>query len=242
MNDQDRSPIPERPSAGRSGLAGVLQEEQFSVRDAIGGPRGAIESILPTFLFVVIFVITREVMPAAIAAVAVVVIALVARLVARQSPSSVLGGLLGVAVGAIWAVRSGDGQDFYAPGIAINAVTLTILVISVLAGRPLLGLLISLLDPRVAGWREDPDARRVYTRATIVFCLLYAAKLAVQVPLLLAGSVAALGVAKLVMGLPLFALVAWIVWMMHRSLLARISAREDASPAQEAGEPSPGVS
>lgn len=51
--------------------------------------------------------------------------------------------------------------------------------------------------------------------------LLYAAKLAVQVPLLLTGQVAALGAAKIAMGLPAFAVIVYLVWLMHRGLLAR---------------------
>ncbi|EWS82871.1 DUF3159 domain-containing protein [Brachybacterium phenoliresistens] len=226
--------------APRRGLAAVLQEEQFSVRDAMGGPRGILESVLPTLLFLVLYVITRDVKVSAIAAVAVVVIALLARLVARQSLSSVLGGLFGVVIGAVWAIRTGEGSDLFAPGLVINAVTLVILLISLLARRPLLGLVISLLDGRVADWAEDPDARRVYTRATAVFIGLYAAKLLVQLPLYLAGAVAALGVAKLVMGLPLFALAAWIVWLMHRALLVRREAR--ALRSQEPGAAPPGPS
>lgn len=229
---------PGSDGAPRRGLAAVLQEEQFSVRDAMGGPRGILESVLPTLLFIVLFVITRDVRLSAIAAVAVVVVALVARLVARQSLSSVLGGLIGVVIGAIWAIRTGEGSDLFAPGLVINAVTLVILLISLLARRPLLGLMISLLDGRVADWAEDPDARRVYTRATGVFIGLYAAKLLVQLPLYLAGAVTALGVAKLVMGLPLFALAAWIVWLMHRALLVRREAR--ALRSQEPGAAPPG--
>lgn len=217
------------------GLGGVLRQEEFSVRDAVGGPRGIAESVAPTLLFVVLFVVTRSVAVAAVVAVAVVVVALVARLVQRQSPQTVLGGLIGVALGAVLALRSGDGTDFYAPGIAINVVTLVLLVVSVLARRPLIGLVVGALDPRVEDWAQDPDARRVYTRATWLFAGLYAAKLAVQVPLLLAGQVAAMGVAKLAMGLPLFAVVAYLVWLMHRSLLARRAARSQDGPAHRAG-------
>ena len=213
----------------RGGLGGVLSEDQFSVRQAVGGPRGVAESVVPTLLFVVLFVITRSVAVSAIAAVAVVVLALVLRLVQRQNPQTVLGGLIGVALGAVLALRSGEGTDFSAPGIAINAFTLGLLVVSVLARRPLVGLLVGMLDARVADWAEDPDARRVYSRATWLFAGLYAAKLAVQVPLLLTGQVAALGVAKLAMGLPLFAAVAYLVWLMHRALIARRAQREAAA-------------
>src|SRR5699024_6461259 len=135
-------------------------------------------------------------------------------------------------LGAVLAIRSGEGSDFYAPGIVINAISLLVLLVSLLARRPLVGLFIGLLDPRVQDWATDPDARRVYGRATWVFIALYASKLAVQVPLLLTGRVAALGVAKLAMGLPAFAVIAYLVWLMHRALLAR---RGPAPPARPDG-------
>lgn len=215
----------EEEGTRRAGLGAVLQEEEFSVSDAIGGPRGIAESVLPTLLFVVLFAVTQSVMVAGIAAVAVVVVLLIARIVQRQSPATVLGGLLGVALGAILAIRSGEGSDFYWPGIVTNAVTLTILLISLALRRPLVGIMVGLLDPRVKDWTEDPDARRVYGRATLLFVGLYAAKIAVQLPLLLTGQVAALGIAKIAMGLPAFAVIVYLVWLMHRGVLARREAR-----------------
>lgn len=217
----EADPQPAADGAPRSGLGAVLQEEEFSVSEAIGGPRGIAESVLPTLLFVVLYVLTQSVMVAAVAAVAVVAVFLVLRIVRRESPSTVIGGLVGVGLGAVLAIRSGEGSDFYWPGIVTNAVSLVILLISLAARRPLVGLLVAVLDPRVKDWAQDPDARRVYTRATLLFVGLYAAKVAVQLPLLLAGQVAALGVAKLAMGLPAFAIIAYLVWLMHRGVLAR---------------------
>ena len=165
---EEHAPGPEehgRHAAGqprRSGLGAVLAEDEFSVSDAIGGPRGILESVLPTLLFVVLFVATRSVKLAALSAVAVVLVLLVARLVQRQSPGTVLGGLIGVALGAVLAIRSGDGTDFYWPGIVINAVSLAVLLLTLALRRPLVGIVVALLDPRVQDWQEDPDARRVY--------------------------------------------------------------------------------
>lgn len=218
------------PARG-TGLRGVLQQDEFSVADAIGGPRGIAESVVPTLLFVVLYVATRSVPVAAVAAVAVVALALILRIVQRQSPATVLGGLIGVALGAVLAIRSGEGSDFYAPGIVINAVSLLVLVVSLAARRPLVGLFVGILDPRVQDWAEDPDARRVYGRATWLFVVLYASKLAVQVPLLLTDRVAALGVAKLAMGLPAFAVIAYLVWLMHRALLMRREQADVDRPA-----------
>src|SRR5699024_5416086 len=106
-----------------------------------------------------------------------------------------------------------EGSDFYWPGIVTNAVALLVLVASIALRRPLVGLMVALLDPRVKDWAQDPQARRVYTRATLLFVLLYAAKLAVQVPLLLTGQVA--------MGLRAYAGIVYHGWLMHRGLLAR---------------------
>lgn len=238
MSGPAQSPAPQDPGSGgpgarrpaARGLGGMLQQEEFSVAQAIGGPRGAVESVAPTLVFVVLYVATRSIPIAAITAVAVVVLALLVRLVQRQNPSSVLGGLLGVALGAGLALISGRGSDFYAPGLVINAVSLIVLLITLLVRRPLVGIVIALLDPRVQDWQEDPAARRVYSRATWLFAGLYAAKLAVQLPLLLTGQVAALGAAKLAMGLPAFAAIAYLVWLMHRAVLAR---READRPAAE---------
>lgn len=225
---------PAVPETAR-GMGAVLGSGEFSAAQAIGGVRGVIESVAPTLLFVVLFVITRDILPAAIAAVAAVLIALVVRLVQRQSPSSVLGGLVGVVIGAVWALRTGEGTDFYVPGLWTNAISAAVLLLSLLLRHPLIGVVIGALDPRVARWREIPVARSAYTRATWLFVGLYVAKLAVQLPLYLAGAVAALGVAKLVMGLPLFLLVAWIVWLLHRTVLARIDAAPSPGAAPAGG-------
>lgn len=223
MSAEDTPPIP--PAEPGRGLGGQLSRGEFSAADAVGGWRGILESVLPTLAFVVLFVATRDLRLAAVTAVAICAVAVIVRLVQRQSVSSALGGLLGVAIGAVWAMRSGRGTDFYLPGIIINAVTFAILALSVLARRPLVGIVAALFDPRVADWAGDPDARRTYSRATWLLAALYGVKAVVQAVLWQLGAVAVLGVVKLAMGLPLFALAVWVIWLMHRALLARRAAR-----------------
>ncbi|MPS75815.1 MAG: DUF3159 domain-containing protein, partial [Microbacterium sp.] len=55
--------------------------------------------------------------------------------------------------------------------------------------------------------------------------------LAVQFPLYLAGDVTALGTLKLVMGLPLFAPLIAVTWLVVRALYPRAPSREDAAAA-----------
>ncbi|CAM3983219.1 DUF3159 domain-containing protein [Helcobacillus massiliensis] len=221
--DNDR-PVSERGS--EKGMRAAFTQDDFSVSDAIGGPRGILESVLPTLIFVVLYVITRDVTVPAVAAVTAVIVLLLARLVQRQSVSTVLGGVVAVAASAVLAVRSGDGSDFFLIGIITNAVSCTVLVASVLAGWPLVGVLAGMMDQRIADWREHPSARSVYRRATLVLAGLFAAKVAVQAPLYLTDQVEALGAAKLVMGLPAFALVVFFIYLMHRALLQRLGRAE----------------
>ena len=57
---------------------------------------------------------------------------------------------------------------------------------------------------------------RRYTAATWLWIGLFAVRLAVQVPLYLDGDVGWLGTARLVMGIPLWALVLWLTWILVR--------------------------
>ena len=45
---------------------------------------------------------------------------------------------------------------------------------------------------------------------------MFAARLLVQVPLYLAENLTGLGVARLVMGVPLYALTLWLAWLVSR--------------------------
>lgn len=67
-------------------------------------------------------------------------------------------------------------------------------------------------------WRTEPGGMRRAQIATGVLALVFALRLLVQVPLYLADQVAALGTAKLVMGLPLFALGLWVMWLVVRNV------------------------
>lgn len=219
-------------TAPRSGAGALLTQEEFSVAQAIGGPRGVAESVLPTLLFVILYVTTRDLWIACGAAVAAVVIAILVRLMQRQSISSAIGGLLGVILGGVLALRTGQGSDFYTPGLVINGVAFLVLLITVIARHPLVGHLVAMLDPQMADWRDLAPARRVYTVATGMFMGLYLLKLLVQVPLLLTNQVAALGVAKIAMGLPAFAIVVYLTWLMHRSLLRRLGRDRASAPVE----------
>ena len=94
----------------------------------------------------------------------------------------------------------------------------------------------------LAGWVDKGDALidplvaavRRYVMATWLWAGLFAARLAVQVPLLLDDAVGWLGTAKLLMGVPLFAVVIWLTWLMVRE---PEELREPASAGSPPGTP-----
>ena len=52
-----------------------------------------------------------------------------------------------------------------------------------------------------------------------MWATLFGARLLVQVPLYLTDQVTALGIAKLAMGTPLYALLVWFTWLLARDAL-----------------------
>lgn len=189
-----------------------------SLAGAVGGPLGMLESALPAVVFVAVYSLSgSNTNLSAIVAVGLALVLTVARLVRRESPRHALSGLVGVAFAAFVATRSGRAEDFFLPGLLANAAYASVFVISIAARRPLVGVIVGALDGEGQGWRDEPDRMRAFTRASWLWAGIFLTRLAVQLPLYLAGSVVALGVAKTALGIPLFALGLWLTWrLVHR--------------------------
>lgn len=70
-----------------------------------------------------------------------------------------------------------------------------------------------------SAWRTESALRNVrlrYHAGTWVLTLMFALRLVVEVPLYLAGeqAVSYLGVARLILGLPLYAVTLWFIWLL----------------------------
>jgi hypothetical protein len=199
-----------------SGRPGDATTEQL-MANAIGGWRGLIDSSLPGAVFLIVYVVDGNVLTTAVwAAVAAGALIAVLRLVRRQSLQQVVSGFIGIAFCAWLASRTGKAEDFYLPGLLINIAYSVGLALSCLVGHPLLGYAVGAATGDVTGWRTVPEQRRAYTLATWFFVAVFTARVAVQVPLYLAGAVGALGVAKLALGWPLLALAGWFSYRVIR--------------------------
>lgn len=202
----------------RAPQAATLLGDDFSWADAVGGWRGMAESVAPGTVFVAVFLVWGGFRLPVIAAVATVVMLVVVRLAQRTPVTQALGGLFGVALGAVWAWRSGSASGYFAPGLWVTAAYTAALIVSMLVKWPAVGVAVGLLQGWGPRWRTHPPAVRRFQAATAFFAATQLLKLAIQVPLYLAGATAALGTARLALGAPLFALALFVMWRMVRNV------------------------
>lgn len=201
-----------------------LDSEEFDLRQAVGGVRGLIESVAPGVVFVVLFVATRNLKWSIIAAVALALVAITMRLIGRTPLTQAISGLGGILIGAAWAWRTGEAQDFYVWGLFVNAAFALVTIGSILLRRPLVGFFVKAFSP---GSTEVPGAERIFRIATWLWAGAFLARLAVQIPLYLASEVGWLGTARVLMGVPLWALVLWFTWLLVRPV---IRAHQEGAP------------
>jgi hypothetical protein len=197
-----------------------------TIAEATGGPLGMAETALPAVAFVVAYTASgSNTNTAAAVAVGLALALTIARLVRRESPRHALSGLFGVGFAAFIAARSGKAENFFLPGLLLNAACASALLISIAVRWPLVGVIVTQLDGEDNGWRADARRTRAFRQATWLWAGLFSARLLVQLPLYLAGAVVALGVARTAMGLPVFALGLWLTWLLVRGVRAVAAAQ-----------------
>ncbi len=220
----------------KKGWVGHLGEEQFSLKEAVGGTRGVLESLLPGLLFVILFVTTGKLGLTLAVSVGASVLFVVLRLFSKQPVIQSLSGLLGVGVGLIWAAFSGRAENFFAWGLIVNGAFLLIFLASVLSRRPVVLLVVQRLWPaefQAATSQERKVFRKRAVLATWVWVIVFGLRLAAQAPLYFSSQVAYLGTVKLVLGLPLFALGSWLTWILLRRVLPTAADVNGSSPLVE---------
>lgn len=235
----------------RTGGLAQAGAEEFSVAQAVGGVRGAAETLVPGLLFVSTYTITRDLTVSLAVSVGAALLAIVLRLLTRSAPSQALSGAVGVGICAVFALLSGEARNFYLPGFLLNVGYGLVCLLSAVpfprvrvpgtqrhlgpGPYPVIGLLLGPLTGEGLAWRKVPARLRVYQRVTLLWAGFFLLRLAVQVPLYLADLVGALGAARLAMGVPAFALMVWISWLLLRSVPSAVPDERGAQPAEEPG-------
>ncbi len=210
----------------RSGLGRVAPDRAPSAATllaAMGGARGIVESILPGLLFLITYTITIAVLDrtmalwVSVAAPVVITLVFIAiRLLRRQPVTTAIAGALGIIISAVIALLTNKPENNFVPGFFINAGILVVMLLSLAVRRPLIGVVASLLlsDPE---WRSDRAQLRVAYIATWFWVGLALIRLGAELPLYFAQATSALAAARLVTGVPLYAVILWLTWLVMRT-------------------------
>lgn len=211
---------PERnlPPTERSDGAGAGRPE--SLADLLGGRRGAVDATLPPVAFAAGWLLGGHSLWAGIGAAVVAGTAVAGwRLRRGDRPRSVLIGLLAVCVAALIALRTGRAEDFFLLQLLSNAASALAWMVSIAVRWPLLGVVVGVALRQRSRWRRDPALLRAYGRGSWVWAASYVLRVAVFLPLYLAGQVLALTVARVALSWPLVAAALAVSWVVVRRSL-----------------------
>lgn len=223
-------------AAKRSGIGAVTGSEPptgAALLKAMGGIRGLVETILPGLVFLVSYTFTSNVPISLGASVAVAVIFTIIRLATKTPPTQAVAGLIGVGASAILALITGRGSDNFVLGLVTNGGYAIALLISLLVRWPLIGLAVGYLMGDGLAWRADRAKYRAMALLTLCWLALFLVRLAVELPLYFAENVAGLAIVKLLMGVPLYAPLVLLSWLIVRSVYnLRPTTATQADPKQ----------
>jgi len=190
------------------------QAYEDAVKKAFGGKMGLADVGIPSLVFLVIYTATKQLTPALWGSIAVAVVLTIVRLFRKETLQHAVSGMLGVLVCAGVAKFSGRPQDYYLPGLFINVGYLAMCVVTAAVKWPVVGLMLGPITGEMVTWRQVPGRMRAFTMATWLLGAMFAFKLVVQVPLWMAGQTTALGIARLVMGYPLYLACLYVCWQI----------------------------
>lgn len=199
-----------------AGRTAMTSTGQLDLLGSVGGIRGIAEAIVPALVFLVVFIVSTDVWTAALWSVGLALLASILRVIQKQPLTQALAGVFGVAVSAAVALLQDDARGYYVMGFYISAAYGAAFAVSTLVKWPIMGLIYGWIRGEGIAWQRNTVRRRKYQIATLLMVGVFAARLLVQLPMYWANDVVALGAARLVMGVPLYALVLWFGWLVSR--------------------------
>ncbi|ANH39992.1 hypothetical protein I601_3586 [Nocardioides dokdonensis FR1436] len=227
MNEATHQPV-----AGVETVESVVRSQ---LGKALGGRRGMVEAAVPTLLFTIVWLSTKQLQTALVVSVAAAVLLLAVRLVQRSTVQFCVNALFGIGMGWLFvtlSARNGGSADdqalaYFLPGLLYNGGYAVVLSLTVLVGWPLVGFMVGSVTGDATAWHADKQVVRLSGTLTwllVVPCLL---RVVVQGPIWIGGytdtipvdtAIAVLAVLKIALGWPLqLAALAAMMWVLGRN-------------------------
>lgn len=217
--------------AAPPGGAGRSEALRAVVLDSIGGWRGIVDSGLPVVVFVAVNAMAG-LGAGIVGALAAALLLFAIRLVRHEPVQQSISGLFAVGIAALIAWRMGQARGFFLLGIWRNAAYGAVLLISVLARWPLIGVAWEYLDGRGTRWRASRRLMRVYSAVTLVWVAVFAVRFVVVGVFYQRNKTGWLAGSSLALGYPLFVLA-----LLVTILAVRRATRGPAAPEQQPAAP-----
>jgi hypothetical protein len=237
VEELDLHPVPESEDDEEP-----LPSMSEQIAEQLGGVRGLIESSLPVLAFVLLNVVLgdavvglekRTALYWAIAGSVLTALAIGGfRLVRRQPVRHAVNGVLGIAVGAYLAWRTGKAEDFYLPGILLTFGQAAVLLLSLAVRKPLIGYAWGIMANKGhQDWFANSKLFRTFQWLTFVWVISLCLRAGVQLYLWSQHEANALGIVRILISWPIYAgTFAYSAWAIHRVTAAEREPEEQ--PAQ----------
>jgi hypothetical protein len=180
---------------------------------------GIVVTAAPTVAFVAVNALASLV-PALLTAGAVALAAFGWRLYRRERLRQAVIGLLLVTACAVVAAVTGEARGFFLIPTLIPFAVIVVCAGTVLAGRPLTGLILNRLAGGPAHWRTVPRLRRVYVVSTLVCAAVNVVNAILQVVFYRDDQPLVLAVVHIATG-PVFAVIVAVTVAAARRVIAR---------------------
>lgn len=157
------------------------------------------------------------------------------RLVRKGRLTYAFSGVGGTVVASVLVGVTGRAEDYYLPGIISGAAITVALVVSLIAGRPLVGIVSSVTRGWPLDWYQHPRVKPAYRMATAVWAAFFGFRALLQFVLYRLGEVEVLAGVRVATGWPaLAALLAGTYWLGRRRLESlsgpSVAEWEDSAP------------
>lgn len=217
---------------------GLRQEVSAELRQLFSGNVNVADGILPPLAFVVANIalgLTWAVVFGLVSALGIVGW----RLGQGRSLRFALAGLGGTLIAVVFALRNGNADDYFLPGIIGGAATTAAIVASIAVRRPFVAWTSWLTRGWPIGWYWHPRVRPAYSRASWLWAGFFAVRTSGQWLLFTAEETTSLGLVRVITGWPALLLLLIGTYVLGRRWLGELGG--PSVEEYQAGEPEPWI-